>query len=304
MVDATGRATVQRQTGEATRRRGDEVVPVSVGLDLEVGDTLRSTGARVRVRYRDGGQLTLLPETEVKLQERGVLQQLGEVLYQVEGLFRVQLGPVEAAVEGTRFVVSGQPSGPVTVAVDRGKVRVASLDQQVLVRRGQWVMVPDGGGPTEPTAQTPAQTEALSRLASTLGEPRLTVGLLAGSTHTAGDANTTAQLAVRARIVPGWRLSASVGLASTGERFHLPTSLGVERRIGPAGLGVEALAYFGHRTTCLGEVTLPLLPGIAATGRLRLPITDRLALETRLRGGGAGGPTFDATLGVSLGLGL
>ncbi len=293
-----------RQTGEATRVRGEDVVPLSVGLDLEVGDELRSTGAQVRVRYLDGGQFTLQPDSAVVLEERGILQRLGEVLYQVEGVFRVQYGAVEAAVEGTRFLVSGGQDGQVLVAVEQGKVLVRAAGEEVLVRGGQVVTVPSGAGPDPVRAQTAGQADVLFHLASSLGEPRWTLGVVVGGTQVADAFNNTTQAFLRARVAPGWRLTASVGLSTTGERFHLPASLGLERRFGPTGLGVEGLAYFGRRTDCLGQVTLPLLPGVAAVGRLRLPMTDRLALETRVRAGWAGAPTFDITMGASLGLGL
>lgn len=304
VLDDAGRWQSARQSAQATRTREGETVPVALGLDLAEGDTLRTHSARLRVRYRDGGQLSVQPESELQLQEAGVLQTLGQVLYQVEGLFRVRFGTVEAAVEGTRFLVSGEPSGPVMVAVDRGHVWVRTQGQQVLVHKGQVVTVPQGGPLSDVAWHSDLQAESLGRMTAMLGEPRYTLGLTAGSTLTKGDLQVTGSLLFRVRIRPGWRITGSAGWASTGERYHLPVALGAERRLGPAGLGVEGLALFGHRTDCFGIVELPLLPGVAATGRLRLPLTDRTALDVRVRGGYAGGPYFDAALGVSVGLGL
>ncbi len=304
VLDDTGRWRTERETGQATRTRDGEETPLRVGADLEAGDTLRTHSARLRVRYRDGGQLSVQPETELLLEEAGVLQTLGQVLYQVEGLFRVRFGAVEAAVEGTRFLVSGQPAGPVTVAVDRGSVWVRTQGQQVLVHPGQVVTVPAGGTLGDVRWVSEAQAASLGRMSAVLGEPRLVVGWMGGTTLTRGDLNGTSTLLLRARLATGWRLTASAGWATTGERFHLPVAAGVERRFGPGGLGVEALALFGHSTDCFGVVEIPLQPGVAAVGRLRLPLTDRLALETRVRGGYAGGLYFDAAMGVSLGLGL
>ena len=304
VLDDSGRWQVERQSAQATRTRDGATVPVTTGLALEEGDTLRTHGARLRVRYRDGGQLSIQPESELQLQEAGILQTLGQVLYQVEGVFRVRFGAVEAAVEGTRFLVSGQPAGPVTVAVDRGKVWVRAQGQQVLVHKGQVVTVPHKGLLGDVTWHSERQAASLSRMAANLGEPRYTLGLTGGTTLTKGDLQGTTSLLVRIRLLPGWRLIGSAGWATTGERFHLPVAIGAERRLGPTGVGVEALALFGQRTDCFGVATLPLQPGITATGRLRLPLTDRTALEARVRGGYAGGLYFDAAMGVSLGLGL
>ncbi len=304
VLDESGRWQVERQSGQATRTRDGATVPVSTGLDLEEGDTLRTHGARLRVRYREGGQLSVQPESELQLQAAGVLQTLGQVLYQVEGLFRVRFGAVEAAVEGTRFLVSGKPAGPVTVAVDRGQVWVRTQGQQVLVHKGQVVTVPHGGSLGDVNWHSERQAASLSRMAANLGEPRYTLGLMGGTTLTRGDLQGTSSVLLRARLLPGWRLVGSVGWATTGERFHLPVTLGAERRLGPTGVGLEALALFGQRTDCFGIATLPLQPGIAATGRLRLPLSDRTALEARVRGGYAGDLYFDAAMGVSLGLGL
>ena len=43
----------------------------------------------------------MAPGSTLVLQERSVLQQLGEVYYQVRDIFSVQYGTVQTAVEGT-----------------------------------------------------------------------------------------------------------------------------------------------------------------------------------------------------------
>jgi len=304
VLDDAGRWQAEKRTAQATRTRTGETVPVQLGQALAQGDTLRTHNARLRIRYRDGGQIGVQPESELLLEDGGVLQTLGQVLYQVEGLFRVRFGAVEAAVEGTRFLVAGAPAGPVTVAVDRGHVWVRTQGQQVLVHKGQVVTVPHGGTLGDVTWHSEAQAASLATLASRLGEPRYTLGLLGGTTLTRGDLSGSATFLLRARIRPAWRFTASAGWATTGERFHLPVAAGLERRVGPAGVGIEGLALFGHSTDCFGIVEIPLQPGVAAVGRLRLPLTDRTALEARVRGGYAGGLYVDAAMGVSLGLGL
>ena len=103
--DATGTWKRTDRTGGALLvGEGSEEV-LSVGLELEEGARIRTTQARVRIRLKKRGQVVVRPESDVRLDEGGVLQDLGEVFYSVEGAFRVQYRGIEAAVEGTQFVV-------------------------------------------------------------------------------------------------------------------------------------------------------------------------------------------------------
>ena len=135
--DASGSWRRVDRSGGAHLLEGEEEAVLAVGQELEEGAHIRTTQARVRIRLRKRGQVVVRPESDVRLDAGGVLQDVGEVFYSVEGTFRVKYRGVEAAVEGTQFVVGpGEGDETVQVSVGEGRVRVASAGESSLVRGG------------------------------------------------------------------------------------------------------------------------------------------------------------------------
>ena len=97
--------------------------------------------------------------TRMVLGPRSLVQQLGDALYRVHGRFKVSFGAVEAAVEGTRFVVH-TPDG---VDVLAGRVRVSGAGGSVVGPRGHHVPVA-GDTPGEPVPLTPEQRRGVRPL--------------------------------------------------------------------------------------------------------------------------------------------
>jgi hypothetical protein len=318
------------RTGEATRATGGDYVeqePLYAGMALSPGDYLVVRGARVRIQLEGNEQLVLEPDTALTLEEDSVLQDLGEIFYQVRGAFRVRYGTVEAAVEGTRFVVAGEGE-EVVVTVRQGAVRVTADGESVLLRRGQQVRAAlggDGAGGLEPggdgggdggedsgedasaraggvlgeVAEAPGAGAQLER---SLGEPRLSLGLVGGAGLALGVARADGRLEARYRLNPRWRLVASSGAAAGDGRLYLPKTLGLERRLGPLGFSLSAAGYVGpEEDLCEGTTSLRVIPGVSAGARLRVPLAGAVALEVAGRAGWVQSPTADVGLGVSYG---
>ena len=139
--------------------------------------------------------------TTLVLEERSVLQQLGEVYYQVRDVFSVQYGTVQTAVEGTEFAIAGE-GAEVAVRVTEGAVQVSNAGEAVRVKRGQEVRVLAASPPPSPTTMAMAATRSARSTAWTLGRPRLQLGLLAGGGVLGTDAGAQMQTFAAVRVLP------------------------------------------------------------------------------------------------------
>ncbi len=248
--------------------------PAERGMDLEPGARIEvGAEAQLRLVYADGDQVVLYEETTVTLGEESLLQELGSVLLDLEGAFRVLYGEVEAAVEGTRYTVEGTDEG-VIVSVAEGAVRVSAGGEEVLVTSGQSTTVTTTPSPPAETARWRPEG---------LGPPRTQLGLAGGSAWVLGDPHAELRMTLRRRISPGWQLTLSGGLETSGQRFHVPATLGVERRFWRTAVGVEALFFIGQEQSC-EEVRTLVKPGGSAVGRVVLarPGPLELALAGRI----------------------
>jgi hypothetical protein len=292
--DAAGRWHPVRETGEVVRI-GDRQEPLAVGDALAQGDRVVVAEARARLRLAGGEAIVLDAGADVVLEERGVLQQLGDALYHVRDAFRVRYGYVEAAVDGTRFaVLTPEPAADPVVAVVDGRVTVSGGGEPVPLRgRGATA----GPGPRAWSDSERARVRELLRLQ---GPPRLAIGAFAGF-GAAGD-GFAGQLRLDGRL----RVGRSVGLVGsaavvgTGDRFHLAPALGAEQWIGPGALGVAALLRVGPASEACGPARIRILPGAALTGRWRVPLGGPWGWDVGLEAGWAGGPYGDLGTGVSL----
>ena len=299
--DAAGVWRRVERSGAALRVKegGEEVL--SVGFDLDEGDRIRTTQARVRLRLKKG-QMVVRPESDVRIQADGVLQKVGEVFYSVEGNFRVQYRGVEAAVEGTQFTVGGDEAG-VHVAVGEGRVRVAAEGESVLVGAGEVTRVAFGSNPLAPTLLEGVSKKGYLGLRKQLGLPSASVAVLGSGGLNASDFLGALRLQGRLRLSPGLRLVAETGVRGDGESFSLQESVGLENRFGPMGIALTADLALGEKRHCDGTVEpLGVRVGASSTLRVRIPLPHNWGLENQVRIAYDGEPSAEVGWGVSLGL--
>jgi len=293
--EAEGRAWVL--VGESLQVHVDGSEGAGRGDDLELGDTVVTEGARVRIE-RDDGQLYVLgPDSELVLEEDGVLQALGEVLYEVEGFFRVEHEGVEAAVEGTRFAFQIDESGEVDVVevhVRDGRVRVANDAGEVLVRRGQGARVEGDNAPEL------IQKVGAVDLGVKLGPPRQSIGVMFSGAYAADSPQLGTKIIARQRLMSSVALTLDVGIESNGDSFHFPLSGGFETTVGSMALGLQSVNLLGQEVCPDGTTETKLYPGGAVHLRYPRRIVGPLMVEVQVRAGYSRDPFGDVGLGVSL----
>ena len=300
--DAAGVWRRVERSGGALLLGDDSEQVLVVGQRLEDGLRIRTTQARVRLRRSKRGQVVVRPESEVRLEDGGVLQEFGEAFYSVEGLFRVRYRGVEAAVEGTQFLVGpGADEASVRVAVGEGLVRVASAGESVLVAGGQGVEAVSSGAPGTAGALSGAGLQTLRTARKQLGLPTASIGVL--GTARLGVSGLEFQRGVRiqarVRLAPGLRLVAETGASGDSSRFHLQESIGVESAVGPLGFGVHGDVDIGESVDCEGAVTpVGLRLGASSTFRYRASLPHAWGLETQVRF------RYDGAIAGELGLGV
>ena len=278
-----GSSTEVHVEGSEGARRGD---------DLELGESLTTGAARVRIAQGDGQLLVVGPESELVLEEEGALQLLGDVLYEVEGFFRVEHEGVEAAVEGTRFgfEVEGEV---VEVHVQDGKVRVANDAGEVLVRRGQTAEVIGDNAP-----------ELVEKVSGTvdfrLGPPRQSVGLMFSGAYAAEAPQLGAKVVARQRLSGAVALTLALGIEGSGGRYHFPISGGFETTTGPVAVGLQSVNLLGQEVCPDGTVETKLHPGGAVHVRYPRRLVGPLMVELQVRAGYSRDPFADLGVGVSL----
>ena len=271
------------------------------GQELAQQDVVETAQARVRIRFDSGEQIVLEPQGRVVLEERSVLQELGEALYDVRGVFRVRCEGVEAAVERTRFTVARLDDGTVEVSVLEGAVKVIDADGEVRVLRGETAMgAPDGSAPAR--SGTPgAKAAGAKALARELSMPRLSGGVVLGGAYAAQGFQLQTRLTGRARVAPSLWLSTDLGIESFDRRFHLPLSAGLETQVGSVALGLQSHNLLGQEVCPDGSVETKFHPGGVATARWMQTLPGPFALELQMRAGYARNVFVDAGVGISVG---
>jgi len=169
--------TVAEVDGQAEIGRGGAWLPATVGLAIEVGDTLR-TGrpGRLRAVFQDESVIVLGDDSQLIVVEHvfapdqgvfrsfmrlvsGKLRALASDYYQRIGAsYQVETVTAVAGVRGTQFIVNVAPSSTEIVGID-GVVAVNSLDDSprraVLVTAQEMTIVVRGQLPTAPRQLTP-----------------------------------------------------------------------------------------------------------------------------------------------------
>lgn len=300
--DTRGRWQAVDQTPAAAKVTDQDRTPLRVGMALVLGDRVETAEARVTVRLGRREHITLAPGSSLVLEERSVLQQVGEVYYQVRDIFSVKYGTVQTAVEGTEFAVAGEASG-VAVRVTEGAVQVSNAGKAVRVKRGQQVRVASAAPPSAPTAMALAATRSARSTAWTLGRPRLQLGVLAGGGLLGTDAGAQMQTFAAVRLLPFLNViaDATQGYSSTSHRSG--SGVGLELALGGLSVGGSGTATLERwRYPCGGRYAAVHLGG-AFHGRYTMDITRRFFVAAQARGvGNADGieATFSLGGGVSL----
>jgi hypothetical protein len=127
---------------------GDEI-PLEKGMSLDQDALVRTAMARVSVSVQKN-TIEIQEGSEARIQDRGVLQTLGNLYYKVRGAFKVSYGTVEAVVEGTEFEMHGP--NPKWVGVKKGQVRVITPSGEVVLKKDQKVEVNADGTLSEVTS--------------------------------------------------------------------------------------------------------------------------------------------------------
>jgi|GEM_PF-1202078 len=302
--DARGRWVEVDATAAAARIRSGERTPLSVGLELMVGDQIETAQARVKIALEDNEHLTISEGADLTLGDRGVMQRLGEVYYQVRDVFRVDYGTVQTAVEGTEFSIDGT-QGPVRVSVTEGAVRVSSAGETVRVKSGQTVQVAQSAAPGSAVAMGAALKRSVLSRAWALGRPRLQVGVMGGGGILQSSPVFEGRLFAAIPLVPGMSLVAQTGLgtlrALPGSR--VPLQLGLETTIGGMSFGGSGQATVERWNLSCGARHLAVHLGGFAHARYNLPLSRRLFAVGASRIG-HNGDAFESSILAGLGVNL
>lgn len=280
---------------DATFTRAGATASIVPGALLEAGDIVRTSMAQVRLRVVGDEVVVVGEQSEVELGPRTWLQRLGSVIYRVHGVFRVKYASVEAAVDGTRFVV-----GPDRVDVLAGSVRVTGPGWDELVRAGQGVALVDGAPVGEPgELVSPDLDRALQRR---LGPPRFAVVLEAGGGLFGDGGAFTGSIGGRFQVARRLELFARAGVTTDGARVHIPFDAGLAARFGWFRVGVGPQFRLGQRCTETCEESVRLFTGGLVLAGATVPLGGRVNLELTIRGGFSVEPNVDGSFGLSFGL--
>ena len=291
--DARGRWRPVQESAAAVRLLDEERTPLVVGMALALGDRIVTEEARVTIGFGDTvlvGQsrketFTVAPGGDITIKERSILQQLGEVYYQVRDVFSVDYGTVQTAVEGTEFSISGG-EGPVNVAVTEGVVRVSNAGSSVRVKRGQQVSVAPTAAPPQVVKIPGSTLRAVQQGAWSLGRPRLQLGVMGSGglmgNHAGGELRTFASV----RLLPMVNLVGEGGFGGTKGASLGGSGLGLELALGGLSVGGSVQSTYERRRYDCGGGYAAIHLGGTVHARLNMSITRRFFLVASGRAGG------------------
>jgi len=300
--DTRGRWRPVQASAAAAIVESDERTPLTVGMALELGQRIVTDEARVTIELARNETLTLSPGSDLELQERSVIQRLGEVYYQVRDIFSVQYGTVQTAVEGTEFSISGT-EGPVQVSVTEGAVRVSNAGETVRVKRGQRVVVGPEQAPPTPSRLTLNALQGIRGGAWTLGRPKLQMGAVASGGLYGESGGAELRYFAAVRILPGLNAIADLGQAWTADSHRHGTGLGLEWAAGGFSVGGTASLTLERWQYACGGNYAALHAGGSAHARFSADITRRLFV-TAMGRAAANGDGLEASFGLGGGISL
>jgi hypothetical protein len=300
--DARGRWRPVQTTPAAAKLEGETRTPLVVGMALDLGEQVVTDEARVTIRLGKREHITVSPAAAITIQERSVIQRMGEVYYQVRDIFSVQYGTVQTAVEGTEFAISGSESG-VGVAVTDGVVRVSNAGASVRVKRGQQVMVAPTLVPAVPTKLPLSAAQSARSGAWSLGRPRLQVGALAGGGLMGDEGGVRTSTFAALRVLSFFNVVADGGMSFSPSSHRSDSGLGLEFVLGGLSIGGSGTATIERWNKACGGRYAALHLGGSVHGRYTLDITRRFFVAAQAKAGG-NGDGINATFGLGGGVSL
>ncbi len=306
--DPSGEWVRSSATADAVRIRDGVETSLSAQMQVDVGDTIRTSQARVQIAMEDGEQLNIGEGSEITLRERGALQTLGSIYYQLRDAFKVEYGYVEATVEGTAFLIEPDTR---RIGVSDGAVRVSSGTAQTVVEPRQQLSVASEGA--VPAASEWSRRDMGRELQNTwpFGRPVFVVSVLGGlgvgqgvdfDPPSPSPLTSFEVLRVSGRFSPLRRIWLTGSAGFRGTLFSaqegtilayrtFPFSAGAEVQLGPFAAGGELVLAYHHS----------FKPGINAVGRVTIPLGRALYLEAQGRLGWVADPYIEAAGGVGFG---
>jgi len=114
-------------------RAGEPLEP-ELSMSLKEGDEIKTPpGVTALIRYGNGSEVTMLPESHIRLDSVWVW--IGKVIIHAKGKFKAKTEYVDAGTESTRFIVSVDEGSQSTVTMIEGSVTLTSKD-------GSWPPTP------------------------------------------------------------------------------------------------------------------------------------------------------------------
>jgi len=214
----------------------------------------------------------------------------------------IEPGTIETVVEGTRFLVTVAPQGPVSVQVEQGRVRLRRADGgEVQLPAHRQAQLPLEGPASEVLRWRPSP-EDMARTWP-LGRPRLLLdGFVAGQIPVEGSLGGALRLSAGLRLPARLRLVLEGGLGAEGGSLRVPGSLGLSWQAGTLVLGGVGSATLDQERYDCGGDRLALHLGGAGFVRAERAMSRRLCLLAELRVGYADGLRVEPGLGLGVGL--
>lgn len=139
--------------------RSGQEVPATPDMPVFAGDAVRTAEGTCVVQTPEGHRVEVGERSQVKLGPT-ILQRLGDVFYQVQGAFRVDVAEVQLLVEGTGFRVTSGIQGGGTLGVVEGTVRARGAGDEVAAAPSTLTFTRDAPGPAR--ALTPEEIAAIA----------------------------------------------------------------------------------------------------------------------------------------------
>lgn len=309
--DQGGEFTQVSSTAEAERIRRGKETEISQGLEVQLGDTVRTDDAHVAVRLSGGGQVHVPPNGEYIPEGPGRITLVaGRIYAWVRRPFEVDYQDVSLATDGTVFMARATEDGSFHAVVQQGRLKVSAGGQTVTVEKGGSVKVAAGGAPVVAAVAGAAQLARAASLKRRVAPSTLSGGLLVGfgTTGLGGDAGPRGFADLRLvgsfEPVPWMVTDLTVGVGR-GAAGRVPIDAGAAYKLGRFALGGQLSTMVTRIERCGQSSNRPYQAkaywGGHAYGRLRLPLTPWVDLETRLEAGYLDGLSIDGAAGLLVG---
>ena len=271
---------VVRSDPAATRDGPRGNVTLKLGEKLFPGDVVRTGNARVRLRLKGDQQLVVAEGSSLEFAIEGHrVQAAGDVLYRVGRTTEVRMPGAILTNKGGRFVVrAGQG-----VAIHEGRGHLRTRADEANLKKGDWAQL-QGPDLTGVSKRRDANPYGARKLGSTLGQPRVSLGLEGGGGVLNGGALGSGRLVGRFGVHPLAEIYVEAGMGFDASRFHIPAALGAALRWGALRVGLGGAVRMGPCDNCGGSSGLVVKPGPQLQLGAVIPLGGRANLSFTARG--------------------